>query len=1106
MGTQAPPARLYKSRLGPWKGMNEKASPESLPPGVAADIQNFFLDEQPGAATTRQGSINMTALPSGLSPRDAYVFSKTDGSSYLMVSDGVTLYYTTDPNVSANWTSLKTGLTSSAFMSWETAEDKVWMSNGSEGVMSWDGTTLLTYDRTYTNTTNAAAVSATTIQHVGLTGVDGYWIGMKLVFTVGANQGTVVTVTNYVSATNTLTYSPATSGQAVTDRWALGLNLPLFNALRYWDGHLWGAVTAAVRFSELSDPNTGASINLDNPQAWPSGNSINASASDGDKVWGISPILRDRILIHKKTGIWRIERDNLTKYRPELVSQAIGSRFQDSWVEKNYMLYFVGQDRDDLPEVYKTDMVSVVRVDPDGGVEPTITDLRQPNQVQRLSLFSSESAFDSGSESTGTDTSGGTLAIGGLGSLWSSYTTKSNASIGNSSDKVDITGIPFWTSRYDGSVQPESDSPVWTQNQDGGNLKTNPLGIATIESTSGNSTYDVKRSDVLTAGQHSMMVIRGRSPTNTLAFHFGLWNGAKAVYVYCSTTEIYVNGTRVSNAGDNSVMHTYTLLLDSAGNWKLWLDGVSVGTGTAGISAFNKISFGYQSNTSDPLTVDACWNHAGNTSRVLEVEYCYFHDNVIDSTIPDTLPTTGQIVMQADYTRAPDALRNVYSTFISRKYGALCGTTSASTTVQLDTGADMTKFSAGQVVDIVVKSTQVAISNGSSRTIQSVNSGAFTIAIDAGGGAVTTTSSDSVMIHGGSLAVESLTSTSSDFASGLDPAGYVSVAQGAAPTSLAYRYQRFRITLTRVDYANGPQLQNVQSGLLWTSPAIDIGANIASWRTFQTSVTTPAGTTLATKIRAATTTATPSESDWGSWTAISSGNNIGTILVDGTPPSTRWLQIKVESGPSSAGLLPIGSSFLTQWVEGSAATLPLRAVLHKKRYLFCAASSSATSNDTVIVNDRNDQWTKISGWNLNQMIHYKGNFIGLSSSTAYAINLDVSGLYTDNGTAITAYITDKVQDMGSPQLRKDFKYQYLHTETLPAALTFTAAYKRSGDTAFTSLSSASFGTAGVDVRLNFPFATTGRKIQMKYTSSDTGKYAAFLGSTLYYSVRPEQPN
>ena len=256
---------LRRVRLGPWLGgIDEKSAPWAIPDGKCADAQNLLLDEMAGYTVKRNGSRKLTTFSTGNAARDGYVFNKTDGGTYLLASDGAELDYTTDAANQSGWHKLIDGLNSDGFMEFETAEDKVWMSNGVDPVMSWDGTTLFIYDREKTVTIDNSTIGTTTVKNTQLTEANDYWKGQKLVFTTGANIGTVVTVTGFVNSTNTITFTPAISGGATTDRFKVGLIIPMGRSLRVYDSRLWigsdSTNPAELRFSQLTDPNTGADI------------------------------------------------------------------------------------------------------------------------------------------------------------------------------------------------------------------------------------------------------------------------------------------------------------------------------------------------------------------------------------------------------------------------------------------------------------------------------------------------------------------------------------------------------------------------------------------------------------------------------------------------------------------------------------------------------------------------------------------------------------------------------------------------------------------------------------------------------------------------------
>ncbi len=1028
---------IRSAKIGPWHGMNEKVSPDTLPPGVAADLQNVLLDETPGTVVKRLGTRAQAALPSGLPPRDTYVFTKLDGTSYQLVSDGTNLYYTTDPSGASFYTLIVGSLNDDGFMEFETAENKVWFCNGIDSFFSWDGTTLITFNRAFTSTTNLTTVGTTSFIHAGLTATDDYWNGMKLVFTVGSNVGTVVSVTDYVESTKTITFTPAVAGIAATDRFMVGLVIPKGAALRFWDGHLFVGCTAdnkaEMRFSEISDPNTGAVMTLDNPQAWPSANELALNVLDQEKLWGITPILRDRIMAHKASGIWRVERDPLTVYRLELISRAIGSRFPDTWAEKNNLLYFLGQDKDGFPEIYKTDMTDVNLVDPDGGIEPTLRSLQQPNAIQQSRAFTSMADFATGTYSDGSELDNQSLELDG---------TPIPASVSSNIDTEDqnidsryhgLKGIPGWEVKYaaSGNILPQASAPAWTL--DPANYTSFAMVAGELVGTGNpgiSSPAVYRRSDVLDPAQNAFVCgrIKQYKPgglTGYSSFNLGLFNGAFAIWIsrnHALNETIYINNAVVSLpvGFDDTIYHNWSIQLQSGGAYRVWLDGVLIDSGTGAATTRNEVIFGgslaIAGGAGDPT-----WSDVGQTSVYIQnINYTSFSAAAPASSIA----LTGTLYVDVDFTRSPEAFNRIYA-FLT--------------------------------------------------------------------------------LHGGSVSIAALSSTSSDFTSGNDPAGYVAVTNGAAPTSVLHRYLRIRLSITSADTLEAPEILYLYHGTLWLSPAIQVGANISAWRTLLDTITTPAGVAQTIKIRRATVVASPAEGDYGAWFVITNGDNIGTILTDATPTS-RWIQLKVEQGPSSAGLLPILDAVIANWLEGSAtANLPVRAVVHKKRYLLTAASSLAAANDTVVVCDRNDQWTKFAGLSLNALIHFRGNLYGLNSTAATQRLMDVEGSYADDGVAISAYLVSREEDFDAGHLRKNFRYSYLEWDRATAAWALTTSYRRPGESAFTGSGTFDMGLTGQDVRQNFPIATVGKRIQRKYANAVIGENMALMNEIFYFDIRPVQP-
>ena len=125
-----------------WETLNTAASPKKLPEGHSPNNQNVWMDEKPGSIVTANGYSKLGTIPSNNPPTLSLNFFKTsDGPSQLIVSDNATVWWTTDY---VNYTSIKTGLSQFFQLRGKVIRDKVWLTNGSDDVMTWDGSTLTT--------------------------------------------------------------------------------------------------------------------------------------------------------------------------------------------------------------------------------------------------------------------------------------------------------------------------------------------------------------------------------------------------------------------------------------------------------------------------------------------------------------------------------------------------------------------------------------------------------------------------------------------------------------------------------------------------------------------------------------------------------------------------------------------------------------------------------------------------------------------------------------------------------------------------------------------------------------------------------------------------
>lgn len=123
-----------------WGTLNTAASPAKLPDGHSPRNQNVWMDEKPGSVVTANGYQKLGELPSGNPPTLLIDFFKTsDGSSKLICSDNESVWWTTDY---VTFTLITSGLSAYFQLRGAVIRDKLWLTNGSDDVMTWDGTTL----------------------------------------------------------------------------------------------------------------------------------------------------------------------------------------------------------------------------------------------------------------------------------------------------------------------------------------------------------------------------------------------------------------------------------------------------------------------------------------------------------------------------------------------------------------------------------------------------------------------------------------------------------------------------------------------------------------------------------------------------------------------------------------------------------------------------------------------------------------------------------------------------------------------------------------------------------------------------------------------------
>jgi hypothetical protein len=115
----------------------------NLQPNQSPSALNVVIDDPAGSIKPRSGITRCGNLPSNNTATNIYQFAKSDGTKNLIVTDNQNVYSTRDCQT---YTTIWTGLSSTAQVYFTTVRDKVWIVNGSTWPITWDGSTAVILD------------------------------------------------------------------------------------------------------------------------------------------------------------------------------------------------------------------------------------------------------------------------------------------------------------------------------------------------------------------------------------------------------------------------------------------------------------------------------------------------------------------------------------------------------------------------------------------------------------------------------------------------------------------------------------------------------------------------------------------------------------------------------------------------------------------------------------------------------------------------------------------------------------------------------------------------------------------------------------------------
>ena len=135
-------AALQPVRLNDFTGgINDDSDPTQVAVSETPRAQNVVIDQ--GGLKPRKGFTLCGELPSGNAGKTLFTYSKSDGSSQMIVSDNINYYETPD---CLTFTRFKDAESNTAIADFAVVRNKLWVVNRSTHAFTWDGSTTTVLD------------------------------------------------------------------------------------------------------------------------------------------------------------------------------------------------------------------------------------------------------------------------------------------------------------------------------------------------------------------------------------------------------------------------------------------------------------------------------------------------------------------------------------------------------------------------------------------------------------------------------------------------------------------------------------------------------------------------------------------------------------------------------------------------------------------------------------------------------------------------------------------------------------------------------------------------------------------------------------------------
>jgi len=320
-------------------GLNLKGEPYDIAPNEVQDCLNVLFDEKPGLIVKRKGKVFISTVTGDVAVVRSYNFISSSGTNYIIVQLSNYKCYSSPDMV--NWTEIVptrqagTTVTFTAYCTFTTFENMLWITNGADDVCLYDGT-----------------------------------------HTAWVLDGATYTSGNFPTGKS----NPWVTPDVPKGKYAL-LNLDRIYLVNTTDN------SSEVRFSRYYN-DAGTDIYAYDENAWPATNQVSAGQDDGTKLFG-GAVYRGNIVLFKKNAIYVLRGTSPSYFQLDKVSSEIGCIWHWTIREYDNLLIFLGNDG-----LYSFDGNSVLKLS--YKIQPFFDTCQNILSDQMSWIFSNTAHWDTG--------------------------------------------------------------------------------------------------------------------------------------------------------------------------------------------------------------------------------------------------------------------------------------------------------------------------------------------------------------------------------------------------------------------------------------------------------------------------------------------------------------------------------------------------------------------------------------------------------------------------------------------------------------------------------------------------------------------------------------